>query len=233
MEYFSHDYDAREDEKIIDLMGEMGWAGYGQYWGILELLYKNNGKMRAQYNRIAFALNTQPDSIKAIVEDFGLFEIEDGLFYSEAALRRLAERNDKSAKARESARIRWENANAKRTQCDGNAKKERKGKKIKEKEPKGGVIILPFDSKRFLEYWAYWKDYKKREFRFNYKTPQSEQAAAKKLAELAGGDESKAVAIIEQSLANGWKGFFPLDKKAGNTSEMDEYKKDLERRMAE
>jgi len=97
-------------------------------------------------------------------------------------------------------------------------------KKVNEK------VILPFDSEKFLEYWGYWKDYKKRELRFNFKTPQSEQAAAKKLATLANGDEAKAIAIIEQSLANGWKGLFPLDSKQGNTSEMDEYKKELERR---
>jgi len=75
-EYFSHDYDSREDGKIIDLMGEHGWGGYGLIWGLVELLYKNGGKMRTQYKRIAFALNAHPDIIEDIVENFGLFQVK-------------------------------------------------------------------------------------------------------------------------------------------------------------
>ena len=134
-EYFSHDYDAREDEKIIDLMAELNWAGYGQYWGIIELLYKNNGKMRTQYERIAFALNSHPDSIKTIIENFDLFKINNGFFYSVSVNKRLKKRKDKSDKARDNAYKRWnkEDANAMPPQCEGNAKKESKeSKEIKE-----------------------------------------------------------------------------------------------------
>lgn len=135
-EYFSHDYDTRSDEKIMDLMAEMNWAGYGLFWGIVELLYQNNGTMRTQYKRIAFALGSHEDSVKAVVENFDLFDINDGVFWSESVNKRLNERAAKSAKARESANSRWNkqkgNANAMRTQCDSNAKKESKVKKSKE-----------------------------------------------------------------------------------------------------
>ena len=141
-EYFSHDYDAREDEKIIDLMAELNWAGYGQYWGIIELLYKNNGKMRTQYERIAFALNSHPDSIKTIIENFDLFKINNGFFYSVSVNKRLKKRKDKSDKARDSAYKRWkkDDANAMPPQCEGNAKKESKGKDSKVKEIKENNI---------------------------------------------------------------------------------------------
>jgi len=134
-EYFSHDYNTRDDEKIMDLMGELGWAGYGQFWGIIELLYKNEGKMRTQYERIAFALNSHPDAIKTIVEKFGLFQVKNSFFSSASVTRRLRKRNEKSDAARANARKRWENndAGALRPQCDSNAikEKERKEKEIK------------------------------------------------------------------------------------------------------
>ena len=72
------------------------------------------------------------------------------------------------------------------------------------------VIILPFQTENFNQLWTLWKDYKKKEHKFNYKTPQSEQAALKQLSELSGNDERKATEIVHQSMANGWKGFFDL-----------------------
>ena len=141
-EYFSHDYDSREDEKIIDMMGEMGWAGYGLFWGIVELLYKNGGKMRTNYNRIAFALNSHPDSIQQVIENYGLFKVSKGFFYSPSVKKRLMKRNEKSEVARANARKRWENnnANALPSQSKRNAKNERKGNKIKD-----NIDIPPFE----------------------------------------------------------------------------------------
>ena len=137
-EYFSHDYDAREDEKIMDLMGEMGWAGYGLFWGLIELLYKNKGKMRTQYERIAFALNSHPDSVKSVIENFGLFTIRYDFFSSKSVNARLKKRLEKSDKARANAYKRWEkdDANAMQPQSKRNAKKESKVKNIKVKENK-------------------------------------------------------------------------------------------------
>jgi uncharacterized protein YdaU (DUF1376 family) len=71
-------------------------------------------------------------------------------------------------------------------------------------------IKFPFTSKKFLQQWEIWKDYKKKEFRFDYKTSQSEQAALSELRNKSSGDEETAIGIIHQSMANGWKGFFEL-----------------------
>ena len=156
-EYFSHDYDTRSDEKIMDLMAEMNWAGYGLFWGIVELLYQNNGTMRTQYKRIAFALGSHEDSVKSVVEDFDLFTLTDGTFWSESVNKRLDERSAKSVKARVSANKRWEkqkdNANAMRTQCDSNAKKESKVKdsKVKDSKVKKSKEDIPTYSE-FKEY---------------------------------------------------------------------------------
>jgi len=81
---------------------------------------------------------------------------------------------------------------------------------INENKDKTIDIIYPFDSKNFKKWWGYWKEYKKKEHKFKYASHISEQAAAKELANLASGDEEKAIKIIEQSMAQGWKGFFQL-----------------------
>ncbi len=84
-----------------------------------------------------------------------------------------------------------------------------KGKGKSEKEEKA-ELILPWDSEKFRVQWMHWKVYKKKEFGFNYKTIQSEQAALMKLSELSNGLELKAIRIILESMSNGWKGFFKL-----------------------
>jgi hypothetical protein len=137
-EYFSHDYDAREDDKVIGLMSEMGWAGYGLYWGIIELMYKNNGKLRADYNRIAFALSSHPDHVKDLIENYELFKIKKGFVTNSSIEKRLKVREQKKQVASANAHERWKkhNANAMQTECKRNAKKNSKGKdnKVKNKE---------------------------------------------------------------------------------------------------
>jgi hypothetical protein len=146
-EYFSHDYDTRNDEKVMDLMSELGWEGYGIFWGIVELLYQNDGVMQSNYKRIAFALHTNETIVESVVESFQLFELGGEEFWSESVLNRLKERNAKSEKARQSANSRWNKANVKRAHNDSNAKKESKGEEKKEsKETKVKILLSELDS---------------------------------------------------------------------------------------
>ena len=66
-EYFSHDYDTREDEKIQNLVFKHGMEGYGIFWSIVEMLYKNDGYMQLDYARIAFALHSHNDIVKIYI----------------------------------------------------------------------------------------------------------------------------------------------------------------------
>ena len=79
------------------------------------------------------------------------------------------------------------------------------------------MVMLPFETEEFFNYWTMWKDFKKKQFKFTYATPQSEQAALKDLVKLSNGDEQIALQIIEQSLAKGWKGFFALKNETNAT----------------
>ena len=71
-------------------------------------------------------------------------------------------------------------------------------------------VIMPFTSDNFIKYWDLWKDFKKKQFKFTFATPQSEQAALKDLVKISNGLETVAIEIIEQSLAKGWKGLFEI-----------------------
>ena len=142
--YFSHDYNARNDEKIKRLIRKHGMQGYGVFWSIVEDLYNNANALRMDYEGIAYDLRSDSDLVASVVNDFDLFIFNGDYFGSNSVQERLEQRNDKSAKARKSASYRWDNANAMQTQSDSNAKKERKGKEIKGKEIK--EINISFDS---------------------------------------------------------------------------------------
>jgi hypothetical protein len=125
--YFSHDYTARSDEKIKNLIYDFGYEGYGIYWSLIEELYQNANALRTNYKRIAFDMRVDENTIKSIIENFDLFIVENEFFGSLSVQRRLDMRIDKSSKARESAQKRWsKDANALPTQSEGNAIKESK-----------------------------------------------------------------------------------------------------------
>lgn len=138
--YFSHDYNARNDEKIKRLIRKHGMQGYGVFWAIIEDLYNNANALRMDYDGIAYDLRSDSDIVQSVINDFDLFVFNGDFFGSKSVQERLEQRNIKSESARKSASYRWNNANAMQTQSEGNAIKERKGKEIKGKEIKEKIF---------------------------------------------------------------------------------------------
>jgi uncharacterized protein YihD (DUF1040 family) len=100
------------------------------------------------------------------------------------------------------------------------------------KEGGNKEVQMPWTEKDFLEMWEYWKTYKKEEFKFTYKSVISEQAALNRLSKLSDGDKDIAIAIIKQSMANSWKGFFELKQKQGkNNQNLNNYKSSVAQRL--
>jgi hypothetical protein len=217
--YFSHDYNSRNDEKIKFLIRKHGMLGYGIFWTIIEDLYNNANALRMDCDGIAYDMRVDSETIRSVIQDFGLFVFEGDNFGSMSVQKRMDERDTKSKKARQNAFRRWDsstnNANAMRPQCDRNAIKESKGKDIKEIKES---IELPFVSKEFQKIWFDWKDYKKKQFKFTYRTTQSELATLTELTKLSNGHEDLAIKILNQSMANGWKGLFNLKEDAKGTT---------------
>lgn len=66
-------------------------------------------------------------------------------------------------------------------------------------------VVLPFESDEFRDAWNEWKEYKRTDHRFKYKTAQSEQRALMKLQN-EYTDQNEAIDAIHRAIANGWKG---------------------------
>lgn len=178
--YFSHDCNARTDEKIIALRIKYNWDGYGLFWALIEKLRESADYTSVRdYNIIAYDLRTDTAKIKSIVEDFGLFTFtEDGKrFYSESLNRRMKIKDHKSEQAREKALKRWgktkekdekeepqeynSNAIVMQQQCSSNANKikeskvkEKKEKDEKEKFSSATTQQILLSKKISLDQWA-------------------------------------------------------------------------------
>lgn len=138
--YFSHDANAKDDPKILQLRMSLGWEGYGLFWGLIELLRNQpDYRMQKHYMSIAYALHTDQKKIESIVNDFGLFARDQEFFWSESLLKRMELKEERSEKMRNAARKRWDkdiDAEAMQKHSKSNAEAMQL-KEIKEKENKG------------------------------------------------------------------------------------------------
>lgn len=179
--WFSHDSNARHDQKIIALRMQLGWEGYGLYWAIVEKLREaSDYTLSCDYKVVSFDLGVKPEIVKMIVEDFELFVLsKDGkTFHAERMIRNMKKKNEKSEKARESARKRWEkpqqknncSANVMRTHSDSNAIKEKESKGKNNKEIDKEKVLSKIQSEFYDSLKPFVSDYSPqmlREF-FNY-----------------------------------------------------------------
>lgn len=137
-DYFSHDYNARNDKKLARAFMKHGLQAIGGYWCIVEMLYEEGGYLPlSEYERITFELRTTKSVINYLIYDSELF-INDGInFWTESGIERLKLRSEKSDKARKNIGIRWNkvaaNTNVLQTNIERNTIKESKVKEIKEK----------------------------------------------------------------------------------------------------
>jgi hypothetical protein len=205
--YFSHDYNAANDVKILFMRQQLGMEGYGIYWYLIEHLADAGGRLPLKIIPVlAMQMQSQEIKIRAVISEFELFEIVDDIFFSIRLLNNLDRVNDlkinNSIKGKLSAEKRKSTAVEQR--LNSGATKERKGKEIK------GNEIQNVFSENFLVHWQNWIDYKKTSHKFVYKTQTSLKISFENLVRLSANKEQNAIEIINQSIANGWKGFFEL-----------------------
>lgn len=91
--YFSHDSNARNDEKILMLRAEHGMEGYGVYWALVEMMFECE-ESKLSHNRIkglAVCLNIPSDKLKQMLNtclEEQLFCSDGEYFWSDSLLRR-------------------------------------------------------------------------------------------------------------------------------------------------
>ena len=83
-QYIPHEVSMRSNSQVINLIESEGAAGYGFYWALLEYLRAQNhytGDIRAIKN-IARQMKIRIDKAIRILNDYGLFVVENTLFSS-------------------------------------------------------------------------------------------------------------------------------------------------------
>ena len=149
--YFSHDFNARNDIKLKKVIANLGIQGIGLYWCIIECLYENDGYLSFDdIDLLSYELRTDKDLILNLIENFDLFKKNNkNKFYSQSVLNRLEEIESKSRKNRENALKRWKKQDTDeiQTESDSNATALQpqcyiKEKKIKENKRKDNNILL-------------------------------------------------------------------------------------------
>lgn len=110
-EWFYHDVDAASDVKCRFLLKQLGVAGYGVFWLIVEDLYQADG-WELEYNPETIAQRFGCDAalVKRVVEDYELFDVIDGRFWSDAVKRRAMDRVLKEESEKRAAQVRIERA---------------------------------------------------------------------------------------------------------------------------
>ena len=123
--YFQHDYNARNDPKLQDVLIDLGVAGIGIYWCIIEQLYEQGGTLPIRSCKsIAFALHVDCNVVERLVHDYELFKNDGEKMWSESVLNRLNRRKDISDKRKLASLARWqqnlENQSQAATQANDN-----------------------------------------------------------------------------------------------------------------
>lgn len=100
--YFSHDFGARNDPKLQNVLMAHGAAGLGVFWCIVEQLYEQEGFLSLSFCKtIAYTLHVDITVVESIVRDFDLFKYDDERFWSVSVNARLKKRNDANESRRQ------------------------------------------------------------------------------------------------------------------------------------
>lgn len=107
-DYFPHSSNANNDPKIMALIEKGGMRAYGLYWCILEML-RGQDRYQLPYNqitlkRIARTSHVQLCTLHHVLEDFELFELDEGYIRSRGLSKRMQHLDDKREKLSEGAR---------------------------------------------------------------------------------------------------------------------------------
>jgi len=210
--YFSHDYNSRNDTKILFLRMQLGMEGYGIYWYLIESLAESGGTLPLQLIPVlAMQMHTTEAKVNAVVNVFGLFEITDEQFFSLRLNDHLEKVNQIKLSASQRGKLSAEKRKSTKIQLPVEHAVEQPVEQRKEKERKvNKTIITNSFSEDFLKDWNTWIDYKKTNHKFTYKTIESEQIAFNHLYKLSNENQITAREIINVSIANGYKGLFEL-----------------------
>ena len=139
--YFSHDSNARNDLKCIRLRREMGMAGYGLYWCIIEMLRDESSNVLSMtyIDDIAMHLGVKAEDVKSVITKYDLFKVEKNNFYSKRLSESMVSFNSLKDRLSEAGRKGGLSRAKAGLEAGLNHPSSIKEKKRKENKRKGGV----------------------------------------------------------------------------------------------
>lgn len=144
--FFSHDYNAHNDVKILFMRQQLGMEGYGIYWFLIENLANSGGFLPLKIVPVlAMQMQTNEVKVLAVIREFELFEVTDDEFFSIRLNKHLDMMKSFSENGKKGAEVRWKNRGANAGAIEGanaNKSKVNKKKEDKKKEDKSKEIPL-------------------------------------------------------------------------------------------
>lgn len=114
--YFSHDCNARNDDKILAMRSVYGLEGYAMFFMVVEILREQHEyKLKLTkyvWKTLAMQLGVEESRVKKFVDDcvneFELLRIEDNFLFSESLVNRMNLFKEISEIRSQAAKKRWE-----------------------------------------------------------------------------------------------------------------------------
>jgi len=113
--WFKHDYNARDDDKILDLRAEYGWKGYGLFYAFIEKMCENEtgGVNRDRIGGLSIGFNLPKDELLSFIDyciEIGLFyENEEGMICNDRARQHVSKLQSFREAGKKGAKKRWSN----------------------------------------------------------------------------------------------------------------------------
>lgn len=139
--YFSHDYNARNDEKILELRSEFGAEGYGIFWMLVETMAENenSGIKASLLGGLSLGFGVAKDRLNLVIGkclELKLFYEDDGYYFSNRLLSHKEYRKTLSENGKKGAGLRWAGDRGGDSEAIA-PPMQSKGKETKGKETKG------------------------------------------------------------------------------------------------
>jgi len=186
------------------------------YLRMMWVYYTEEKPLSDDVDDIAFAVRSDEKTVRLLLRHF--FQKVGNEWHHNRCDREIAEYHGKSEKARNSANARWKNAKAMQTHSERNANEPvfnanqepitNNQEPITKKEKKGASAEIVFPDGLDQMAWTRWVEYRKAAGKAL--RPVSWQSAIDALVKHGPNQ----MAVVEQSIANGWQGLFALKQEA-------------------
>lgn len=106
--YFDHDYNARNDQKILELRAQYGWQGYGIYFALVETLCESKNEIKREaLAGLSLGLSLAKAELISMLDfmiKLGLFQEQNGIISSKRVNEHLLFRSALSQAGRKGGR---------------------------------------------------------------------------------------------------------------------------------